>query len=95
MKINIKARLKNKAFLAALAALIIAFVYQILAAFDVIPSVTEDNVTAVVGMVLNVLGMLGVLVDPTTEGVSDSDRAMTYGTENDERENEKGFNCEV
>lgn len=95
MKINIKARLKNKAFLAALAALIIAFVYQILAAFDVIPSVTEDNVTAVVGMVLNVLGVLGVLVDPTTDGLSDSERALTYYTENDERENEKGFNSEV
>ena len=88
MKINIKARLKNKAFLAALAALIIAFVYQILAAFDVIPSVTEDNVTAVVGMVLNVLGMLGVIVDPTTEGLSDSERALTYYTEDDVRKDE-------
>ena len=95
MKINIKARLKNKAFIAALAALIIAFVYQLLAAFGVVPNITEDAVTSVVGMVLNLLGMLGVLVDPTTEGVSDSDRAMTYGTENDERENENGFNGEV
>ena len=34
---------------------------------------------------LNLLGLLGVIVDPTTAGVSDSDRAMTYGTAQDVR----------
>lgn len=85
MKINWKVRLKNKAFLAALAALIIAFVYQLLAALDIVPSITQDSVSEVIGMVLNLLGLLGVIVDPTTAGVSDSARAMTYGTENDVR----------
>ena len=28
--------------------------------------------------VFAVLAVLGIVVDPTTEGVSDSDRAMTY-----------------
>jgi phi LC3 family holin len=85
MKINWKVRIKNKAFLAALAALIIAFVYQLLAALDVVPRISQDSITEVIGMVLNLLGLLGVLVDPTTAGVSDSERAMTYGTENDVR----------
>ena len=88
MKINWKVRLKNKAFLAALAALIIAFIYQLLAACDVVPAITQDSVTEIVGMVLNLFGMLGVLVDPTTAGVSDSARALTYGTDADVRDTE-------
>ena len=88
MKINWSVRLKNKAFLASMAALLIALVYQILAACDVVPPITQDSVTEVIGMVLNLLGMLGVLVDPTTAGVSDSERAMTYGTEADVRQTE-------
>jgi phi LC3 family holin len=95
MKINLKVRLKNKAFLAAMAALLITFIYQILSMFDIVPKISEDSITTVISMVLNILGMLGVIVDPTTASVSDSDRAMTYGTENDESENEKGFNGEV
>ncbi len=85
MRINWKIRLRNKAFLAALTALIIAFVYQLLAALNIAPSITQDSVSEVIGMALNLLGMLGVLVDPTTAGVSDSDRAMTYGTAQDVR----------
>jgi phi LC3 family holin len=85
MKINWKIRLRNKAFIVAMATLIIAFIYQLLSAFDVVPSVTQDNAAEVIGLVINLLGMLGVLVDPTTAGVSDSERALTYGTENDVR----------
>lgn len=85
MKINWKVRLKNKAFVAALTALILAFIYQLLAAFDVVPSITQDSASEVLGMVLNLLGMLGVLVDPTTNGINDSERALTYGTDSDVR----------
>lgn len=88
MNINWKVRLKNKAFLAALAALIITFAYQLLAALDIVPSITQDSVSEVIGMVLNLLGLLGVIVDPTTQGISDSERAMTYGTDIDVRTNE-------
>jgi phi LC3 family holin len=31
-----------------------------------------------VGLAVNVLALVGVIVDPTTDGVSDSDRAMLY-----------------
>lgn len=85
MKINWKVRFKNKAFLAALAALLITFTYQMLAALDIVPSITQDSVSEVIGMVLNLLGLLGVIVDPTTAGVSDSERALTYGTDADVR----------
>lgn len=88
MKINIKARLKNKTFLVSASALIISFVYHILALFDVVPSHSESEILEIAGMAINLLAVLGVIVDPTTEGISDSERAMTYCTDCDVREKE-------
>lgn len=78
MKINWKVRFKNKVWLSTFISLIIGFVYNILAMFDIAPVITQNAVTQVVGQVLTLLGLLGVLVDPTTEGVNDSNRAMAY-----------------
>ncbi len=89
MKINLKARLKNKMFVLSAAALIVSFVYQMLSAFDIVPKITEDQVAGLTTMAVNILAFFGVLVDPTTEGVSDSERAMTYCTECDVRKNEE------
>ena len=49
-----------------------------LALFDVFPAVTKNSVLEVVNQVLTILGLLGIIVDPTTAGISDSDRAMSY-----------------
>ena len=89
MRINIKARLKNKTFLISFSALAIAFVYQMLSAFDIVPKMTENEITGLITMAVNILAFLGVLVDPTTEGVNDSDRAMTYCTDCDVRNTEE------
>ena len=78
MKINWKVRLRNKTWLAALLALIVSFVYDLLAMWEIIPPVTQDWVMSLVQTVLTVLAMLGVVIDPTTQGVADSDRAMLY-----------------
>lgn len=89
MKINWKERLKNKTFVLSLAALIIAFVYQVLGlCFDFFPKVSEAEVISLVGVFINMLALLGVVVDPTTHGINDSDRALTYGKENDIRKKE-------
>lgn len=88
MKINWKARFKNKAFVITFITMIIAFIYSMLALFGVVPSVAEDTVTEIITLIVEFLAMLGILVDPTTDGVSDSDRALTYYTENDERNGE-------
>ncbi len=85
MKINLKVRLKNKVFLLVAAALIIALVYQILAMFGVVPPVSQNAIMEVVSMILNILAFIGLLVDPTTEGMSDSERALTYLKANDVR----------
>lgn len=86
MKINLKARLKNKTFIVSIATLLITFVYQLLSMFEVVPKVSESTVINLLGMVVNLLAGLGVIVDPTTDGINDSERAMTYYTENDVRE---------
>ena len=89
MKINWKARFKNKTFVLALVALVVAFVYQVLGLFGIIPPISEDAIVNTITMFVNILAFIGVVVDPTTDGVNDSDRAMTYYTEDDEREAEK------
>lgn len=85
MRINIKARLKNKTFLISFSALAIAFVYQILSLFGVTPGISENEVVSIFSIVINILACIGVVVDPTTDGMNDSDRAMTYFTDYDER----------
>lgn len=88
MKINWKARFKNRTFVLAFAALVIAFVYQTLGLFGIVPPVSEEAIVKAFTMGVNILAFAGVLVDPTTEGMSDSERAMTYYTPNDERMSE-------
>ena len=78
MKINWKVRLRNKTWLASLLALVVSFVYDLLAMLEVVPAVSEDWLMSLILTVLTVLTMLGVVIDPTTQGVSDSERAMLY-----------------
>lgn len=78
MKVNWKVRFKNKTWLSMFLSLIIGFVFNLLKMFDVVPVVTENFVMQIVGQVLTFLGLIGVLVDPTTAGLSDSNRAMGY-----------------
>ncbi len=78
MKINWKVRLRNKTWLASILALAVSFVYDLLAMLEVVPPVAEDWLMSLIQTVLTLLTALGIVIDPTTEGVQDSDRAMTY-----------------
>lgn len=88
MKINIQARLKNKVFLISISVLLISIIYKVLSLFGIAPSIDENAVLEVVSMVVDFLALLGVVVDPTTKGINDSERAMTYLTEDDIRDKE-------
>ena len=79
MKINWKVRFKNKVWLGSFFSLVIGFIYSLLALFDVFPAVTQNLVVQLLNQVLTFLGLIGVIVDPTTAGLEDSDRAMGYG----------------
>lgn len=76
--LNWKLRLKNKTTLIALIGALAALVYQVLGAFGVTPGISEDTVLEIAGLAVNALCLLGIVVDPTTEGVRDSDRALEY-----------------
>ena len=78
MKLNWKVRFKNKVWLGSFLSLIVGFVYSMLALFDVFPEVTQSLVLQLMNQVLTFLGLIGVIVDPTTAGLEDSDRAMSY-----------------
>ena len=78
--INWKVRLKNKAFWVALIPAL-ALVAQAIAAlfgFELDLTTIVGKAVAVVDAVFGLLVILGVVVDPTTEGVGDSKRAMSY-----------------
>ena len=78
MKINWRVRFKNKIWLGSFISLIIGFVYSMLALFDIFPEITENTIARLFDQVLTFLGLIGVIVDPTTAGLEDSNRAMTY-----------------
>ena len=78
MKINWKVRFKNKVWLGSFFSLVVGFIYSLLALFDVFPTVTQNLVVQLLNQVLTFLGLIGVIVDPTTAGLEDSNRAMGY-----------------
>jgi phi LC3 family holin len=78
--INWKVRLKNKTFwLSAIPALLL-LVQTVAALFGFTLDLGDlgDKLLAVVNAVFAFLCILGVVNDPTTSGVSDSEQAMTY-----------------
>ena len=89
-KINWKVRFKNKLFLGSFLSLIVSFVFGMLRLFEVYPALTENEVLNIINQALGFLGLIGVIVDPTTAGIYDSERAMTYSEPwRDERENDE------
>lgn len=78
MGINWKLRLRNKATLLSLVSLAVTFVWQGLGMVGIVPSVAPDAVIQWIGLAVNALALLGVVVDPTTEGIPDSALANSY-----------------
>ena len=80
MKINWKLRIKNKASFVALVAAILTFIYTLLGLFNVVPSISQNAIVEVVALLADILVMLGIITDPTTPGVGDSERAQGYNS---------------
>ena len=76
--INWKLRLQNKTTLWAIISLVVSLIFRILDACGVIPPFSQDFVLEIAADILTLLGLLGVIVDPTTAGVGDSERALGY-----------------
>lgn len=89
-KINWKVRFKNKTWLTMFISLIVGFIFNMLKLFDVYPSFTESTVMNAISQVLTFLGLIGVLVDPTTAGLYDSERALSYQEPWEDKDNPNG-----
>ena len=74
--INWTLRLKNKTTLSSIAGVVVGASYQVLGILGIVPAISENTVIQIIGLGLSGLVMLGVVVDPTTKGVSDSQRAL-------------------
>ena len=70
--------MQNKTFLIAFIGAILTFVYTILGMFGIVPSITQNMLTDAIMALINILVALGVVTDPTTQGIGDSSQAMSY-----------------
>ena len=80
MSINWRVRIKNKAFWVAIIPAVLLLVQQVCAVVGVQLDFGElqAQLVAIVGTVFTLLAILGIVADPTTAGVGDSEQAMGY-----------------
>ncbi len=68
----------NKTTLLALCSAVVVFVYSVAMALGLNLPVAQETVMNAITAVLTVLAAIGVIIDPTTHGIYDSERAMKY-----------------
>ena len=80
MKINWRVRIANKEFWKALIPAVIVFIHALLGVFGVEINLGDigNKLLALVEAVFLVLGIIGIINDPTTDGLRDSERALGY-----------------
>ncbi|PZO93361.1 MAG: phage holin [Streptococcus pyogenes] len=78
--INWKVRLKNKAFWTAIIPAALLVVQAVANVFGYTLELGDlgNKLLVVVNSVFAVLVITGIVTDPTTQGVSDSEQALTY-----------------
>ena len=80
MQINWIVRIKNKNFWIAVIPAVFLFVQTVLAVFEIHMDLggLQTKLLAVVDALFVLLSILGIINDPTTATLSDSDRALLY-----------------
>ncbi len=78
--INWKVRIKNKNFWLAIIPALLLLIQVVASVFGYTLDLGDlgNKLLAVVNAAFAVLAILGVVTDPTTEGITDSTLAMTY-----------------
>lgn len=79
-KINWKVRVKNVNFWVALIPAILLVIQQVAGIFGFALDLGDvgDKLMSLAYSIFAVLAIIGVVNDPTTKGISDSSRALTY-----------------
>lgn len=80
MKINWKVRIKNKNFWIAFIPALLLLVQVVASVFGFTLDLGDlgNKLLAVVNAAFAVLSIVGIVTDPTTKGISDSEQALTY-----------------
>lgn len=80
MNINWTVRIKNKTFWLSLIPAVLLLIQVVAAVFGFTLDLGDlgDKLIAVVNALFAVLVILGIVTDPTTEGIRDSSQALTY-----------------
>lgn len=78
--INWKVRVKNKAFWVTAIPTVLLLITQVagLFGFTLDLSSIGEKLVGIASTVFLILSLTGIVVDPTTEGMADSERAMGY-----------------
>lgn len=82
--INWKVRIKNKLFWLSIIPALLLLVQTVAAIFGYSLDLTnlQQKLLDAANALFGVLTVLGIVTDPTTAGISDSDRAMEYSSPN-------------
>ena len=78
MNINWKLRIQNKYTLTAIIVTLIGLVYSPLETFGYAPEIPQSAIVDIAEKAIFLLALMGIVVDPTTDGATDSARAMQY-----------------
>lgn len=80
--INWKVRIRNKTFWLALIPAVLLLIQSVAAAvgYELQLGDMGDRLLAIVNNLFALLAILGIVNDPTTAGIADSENAMTYET---------------
>jgi phi LC3 family holin len=80
MKINWLVRIKNEWFWITIIPMFMLLIQAVAALFGYTLDLTElgDKIVKIVNIIFGILAALGIVVDNTTKGVSDSEQALTY-----------------
>lgn len=90
MMINWKVRILNKTFWITLVPALALLLQTFLAVFNIRLEIgdTTEKLLVFVNALFAVLVIVGIVNDPTTSGVSDSTRAMTYERPNNQQQHQ-------
>lgn len=77
VKINWSVRFRNPVWLTAFVSFIISTIYQILSMFNVAPAITQDVLVQAVAGIVQLLTLMGVLIDPTSKGINDTEYVLS------------------
>lgn len=76
--INWKVRLQSGAFWIGVTGLVLTLLYYVFDLVGFIPAYSQEQIVNVVMMVVQILSFIGIVTDPTTKGIKDSEQAQGY-----------------